>query len=416
MRIEARCGECGHEERLAQIAIALAADARTSVHRSAGSLIGRIEPAVSYPLAQACLLGQDLHCADLPYSGQGKQAQPFAMHTSFGFDPHPRLRMQMHESLLDPGHGPLQIIAHASRRRSARGLGGETPVRHAGFFTQGGHVPALRAQLQHLPAGSFPDHEFHPSAILGQSRGVGLVGLRPVKAAQNRWPFWDSTPAPQSPRLPPAPAPHRYCKHRLPPGSREPDTCSSPSLAINCRCLTAEVANWRCSSFHSGSASTASDRVAALISIPQNTVAKLLDPLSCDCLLFAHETSLGYAELRPPFRVRATGLTLYANLEYAGSQGLRFSARRSREGRGRSSCRLSSQWPQDPSAFRPKRYSPSHFDRKHTRIRGCFHAFRWNTVPFPTAVAFRKLCQELQARDTRFPALRITALVCTASP
>src|ERR1700757_1992311 len=85
MRIEARRGECRHEERLAQIAIALPADARRFVHRSTGSLMGGIEAAVSDPLAhrhllvQASQLGQDLHRADLPDSRYGQQVQPFAM-------------------------------------------------------------------------------------------------------------------------------------------------------------------------------------------------------------------------------------------------------------------------------------------------------------------------------------------------
>src|SRR5947209_14685313 len=38
--------------------------------------------------------------------------------------------------------------------------------------------------------------------------------------------------------------------------------------------------------------------------------------------------------LRPPSRVRATGLALYANLEHAGSQGLRFSAALNKRGTG----------------------------------------------------------------------------------
>src|SRR5947209_17080192 len=51
MGIEARGAQRGHVERLAEIAIALAADARGLVDRGAGSLMSRIEAAVGHPLA-----------------------------------------------------------------------------------------------------------------------------------------------------------------------------------------------------------------------------------------------------------------------------------------------------------------------------------------------------------------------------
>ena len=101
MRIEARRGECWHIQGLAQRAIALPADTRGFVHRSARSPMCRIEPAVSDPLTHrhlfihACQFGQDLHPAQFADARYDQQAQPFAMSLGVAFDPDPRLAAQL---------------------------------------------------------------------------------------------------------------------------------------------------------------------------------------------------------------------------------------------------------------------------------------------------------------------------------